>query len=421
MNSNGASRGVHAPSAAAAVAIATCPTCDSPIPKEKYDRILSISEARQKQFTEDQMEIQRERAKLAAERTTIASNAVAKEREKRQAETERAALHIERLQKKAEEQRASMARGHEKQMHLELQKREAQQKRLDREITAAQAKAKAEAAAGLLEAKRAVEGQQRAVVDELRAQLRTLQQRRRRDEEVMKQTVADLQRKAEARDRAHFGPEGEEDLLSALREEFPDDTVEHRGRGGDVLQTVLDGTKVVGPIIYEVKNTKSWQQKYLRQTKQAMETHGTRYGVLVTRALPAGTTGMCVIDGVIVAVPALAKHVVIVLREGMLAISRLRTSEEGKSAKTEALFNFLRGDEFRVAIQRVQEKVRDLRESLAREKSHHDGWWTSRETHYSAILRAATGIDARVADLLSGQGDREPAARAVIVKTLDTE
>jgi hypothetical protein len=218
------------------------------------------------------------------------------------------------------------------------------------------------------------------------------------------QTILALQAKAEARDQIHFGPEGEEALVQVLREQFPGDRIEHRGKGGDVLHTVLDGGRVAGVIVYECKKTKGWQPGYLRQTKTAMETHHTKYGVLVTRALPPRRQGMCVLGGVIVAVPAIAPQIVAVLRDGILTISRLRLSEEGKAAKTHQLFDYLRGQDFSTAIQRVQEKVNELRDSLNRERSHHNGWWNSREALYAAILREASGIDARVSDLL-GSGE----------------
>ena len=157
------------------------------------------------------------------------------------------------------------------------------------------------------------------MIEDLRSQLKTLDQRRRRDEDALRNTIADLQRKAEARDRAHLGPEGEEDVARVLHEQFPTDRIERRGKGGDILHTVLDGVKAIGTIVYEIKNTKAWQRDYLRQTKVAMEAHGTKNGVLVTRALPAGKTGMCVLSGVIVATPAVAAQVVAVLRDGLVA------------------------------------------------------------------------------------------------------
>jgi hypothetical protein len=296
---------------------ATCPACGSPITQEKFEKILRISEVREKELDEERAEAERERL-------------------------------------------------------------------------------------------RAVEEQNARVVEGLREQLKTLEERRHRDELALKETIGELQRKAEDKDRRHFGPEGEEELIRVLREQFPGDRIEHRGKGGDVLHVIIDGGHSAGVVVYEVKRTAGWQLAYLRQTKAAMEMHGTPYGVLVTRSLPAKASGMCVLGGVIVTEPAIATQVVAVLREGIVAIARLRLSEEGKAGKSAALFDYMRSQEFTTAIRRVQEKIAELRNGLAREKSLHDGWWRAREQHYGGILREAGGIDARVRELLDGDDDEAP-------------
>jgi hypothetical protein len=79
-----------------------------------------------------------------------------------------------------------------------------------------------------------------------------------------------------------------------------------------------------------------------------------------------------------------------------------------------------RGADFSSAIQRVQEKVKELTESLSRERSFHDGWWRTRDHGYAAILREASGIDARVHDLLEGRGvtplRAKPIKAAIVVR-----
>ena len=121
---------------------------------------------------------------------------------------------------------------------------------------------------------------------------------------------------------------------------------------------------------------------------------------------------MCVMGGVIVALPSIATQIATVVRDGLITVARLQVTEGGKASKMAALYDYLRSDEFATAIQRVRERIEDLRDSLARERAHHDGWWSRREQLYAGILREATGIDARVQDLLGG-GDVNPRAKAL--------
>lgn len=392
----------HTDSAAASGA-ARCPTCGSRLTRERYERILRITEARRKQLAAERAAVVREREAIARERTSIERGGAAVERAKWEREMGVAARKIKRLCADAVAGRKA-ALAHEKQVQTEIRKREALEKQLTRQLATVQAKTRAAVETRIRNASLAADERHQRAVARLQEQLRTLGERRRRDEEHWKHTVAELQQKAESRDRAHFGDEGEEDLVAGLRAAFPGDRIERRGKGGDVLHAVIDAGRVVGTILYENKNRSGWQRAYLRQTKDAMETHGTRYGVLVTRTMPAHRSGLCVIGGVIVVVPALATQVVAVLREGIVAIERLRLSEQGKETKAGALLEYVRSQEFAGAIHRVQEKVANLREALWRERSSHDGWWRAREQDYAAVLRAATGIDARVVELLGTNG-----------------
>jgi hypothetical protein len=392
---------------------AACPTCGAVLTQEKYESILRIDGARRKEVADERAMLEREREAIVNERANIATAAVEVERSKWDAEISRVQREGDRQRKQAEADLERLARAHGKELQAELRKRDAQERHLAREVAAA----KADSDARVRLATRTVKEHQRTMLDELRGQLRTVEQRRRRDEDALKRTIADLQRKAEDRDRAHFGPEGEEDLAKTLREQFCGDRVERRGRGGDVLHTVIDAGRDVATIVFEVKNTGGWQRDYLRQTQRAMELHRTRYGVVVTRTLPGKSIGMCVLSGVIIVVPTIAAQVVAVLRDGIVSISKLRLSENGRSAKAAALFDYLCGDEFHSAIQRVTEKIVELRESLSREKSHHDGWWSARENHYATILRAAAGIDARVGDLLGRRTDDPTRTRALTLRS----
>ena len=369
--------------------------------QDEYERILKIDQVRQKQLAEERAALELEREKLNHDRTKVVSTAVAAERSKWEAETSRAAVELGRLRKQGDVERERLSHAHERELQAETRKREVQEKRLVRELAAAQAKAKTEAEACIRETRQAVQKQQAQVIDDLRDQLKTLEQRRRRDEDTLRGTIADLQSKAEVRDKGHFGVEGEENLVRILREQFPGDRVEHHGKGGDVVHVVLDNGREAARIVFEVKKTRAWQAGYVRQTKTAMESRGTRYGILVSHALPARSSGISVVGGVVVVSPAIVANVVAIMRDGIITIARLRLSREGTEAKAAALLGYLRSDDFAVAIRRVQEKMGELRDALSRERSHHDGWWRSREQWYCAILRDVSEIDGRLRELLS--------------------
>ena len=240
--------------------------------------------------------------------------------------------------------------------------------------------------------------------DEARAKS---EERRQRENDTWRRKIEELQRHVEAKERIHFGPEGEDELEKILRRHFPADEIERRDRVGDVIQTIIENHEPCGKIVYECKRTSTWQVQYIRQLKQAMEAHETRFGVLVTRVLPQGYSGLCVKEGVIVATPHLAHHLVAILRDMLIELSRTQLSEKGKEQKTAEIYRYLRSEEFKNCLQAINSRIKELRDGLEREKSSHEGWWTRREQAYAAIARQTAGVTTRINEILSTAPKRQ--------------
>jgi hypothetical protein len=341
-----------------------CPTCGSSLTRERYERVLRIDGARRTELAH------------AKEELTARRRALDEEYKAKLARAESAArADARRLREELEHAKAAAAR--------------------KGKITSQERREIAQTAADRAEAR-------------LGSQLRRLQeerdrseQRRQREAESMKRQLAQLQQRAEARDRMHFGPEGEEELEAVLRRQFHGDDIQRRGRGGDILHTVIERGTACGLIVYECKRTADWKLDYVRQLKRAMESHATRWGLLVSRTLPPRQSGFCLVDGVVVIAPQLAQYFVRFLRGVIIELNRARLSEEGKASKVEEVYRYLRSDEFKGAMQGLAERTKELRTSLEREKSSHENWWTMREQSYNAIARHSSTVENRVHEILA--------------------
>lgn len=384
-----------------------CPTCGQAVTKEQLDRILKVDEARRRKLDDALADIERQRQEIEERRSNIAAAAVEEERTRWKAEKARADREIEKLERRVENEHQRLEREHQKALQQEAKKRDALDKRLAKAVASAEARANAEAEARVRAAVRAATEQRRAVVDDLRERVRTVEGRRRRDEEHLQKTISELKKKLEDRDRSHLGPEAEESLMDVLRGQFHEDHLEHRGQAGDILHRVIDRGRQVALIVYEIKNRATWSKDYLRQLRHDLERHGSSHGVLVTRAMPAGkSAGVALMGDVIVVVPALAAPVVSILRDGLVRISRLKASESEKEEKKAELYDFLRGDEFAGPMSRILAKIEELREEISRQKSSHEGSWRRQEDAHSAIFRAAAAITSRIQELLGRREDR---------------
>jgi len=375
-----------------------CPLCKSLLSRKVYEEVLRINEVRDQELARGREAIKEKLSELERDRERIAKRAADAERKKVTAEASKART---RLLGQIKQVQAIAAR--------DVKRLTSQVAQIRKTADAERRRAEREAAERIRAAERAAAEPHLRQVAKLNEQLAMAEERRHREVESLNRAVADLKQRTEAHDRAHFGPEGEEHLVVALKEAFPSDNIVHRGKGGDVIHTVVDAGQPFGKIVYECKKTSTWQVAYTRQLKKAMEGHETKYGLLVSRKLPRNGSGVCTSNRILVVEPHLAVQVASILREAIIALGRARVSDHGRAAKTDEVYKYLCSDEFANALARIDDKVGELRAALEKEKSSHDGWWRSREQHYGTILREASGIDARVKEILSGSPSRAAA------------
>ena len=361
-----------------------CPTCGAALSRARWEEVLQIAEAKEQALLAERDQLAAGLHRLAADRKKLTAD-------RKQLTAQRGKLQAQAL-KKAEARFAK------------------ERKQLEQERTAARAAGRKEAAA---EQRKALD-EAKAAVKALHKAQRTERSRHSRENTQLKAEVAKLQRKLDAQDGAgHFGPEGERDLYTALTRAFPSDVIEQKGRGGDVLHRVVERGAEVGVVVFEVKNTGQWATKYLRQLRADMERHGTRYGALVVRTLPAGERGMCIRDGVVVVTPPLARYVAAMLRTWLVRMAVLERAGRDTAGKAAQLVAYLRSDAFRTAMDAVAGRIETLRKDLDAEKATHQRMWRERAQSYADIALRAAGIDEQVRAILEGaeqeSGESAPA------------
>jgi hypothetical protein len=79
----------------------------------------------------------------------------------------------------------------------------------------------------------------------------------------------------------------EKTLLAKLTELFPRDKFEHLGKGGDIIQIVIEQGREIGRIVYECKKVKHFDKKHIEQAKEARRIRHADFAVLVTNAFPS--------------------------------------------------------------------------------------------------------------------------------------
>jgi hypothetical protein len=133
----------------------------------------------------------------------------------------------------------------------------------------------------------------------------------------------DLSRKLEKQSGEQHGSEAELDLFTNLRQAFPHDRIQRitRGvKGADILHEIVEGTAVVGRVVYESKNTTTWQQSFIAQAKKYQTQYKTPNLIVVSRVFPAKQKGFCIVRGIPVVATQMAIPLATVVEK---ALSRL--------------------------------------------------------------------------------------------------
>lgn len=212
-----------------------------------------------------------------------------------------------------------------------------------------------------------------------------------------------LKRQLERMTAADRGEFNEEEVLQRLRLTFREDDIERskRGvRGTDIFHRVRVGGSDAGLIIYECKDTLRWNNDFYAQCKRAGKTHGTSYVVLVSRAFPRNQKDLLTNDGVVVVHPSLLLHVAHIMRSMVAEIHRAGLTAQGQAQKTEELYRYLGGEDFRRTFGSLSIAARNLKDLLDKERDTHQRTWSRRETWYTEIGSVHSAIDERIRGII---------------------
>ena len=180
---------------------------------------------------------------------------------------------------------------------------------------------------------------------------------RERDEKEkdMRNQIEILKRKSEQGSQQLQGEVMELELEDNLSANFPEDNIKpiQKGvKGADIEQHVKDERgKECGIIIWESKRTKNWVKSWITKVKEDRSKVKGDIAVIVSQTLPADVDSFAMIEGVWVCKFNSAIILAAALRAGLLEVARTRVALAGKSKKSDAIYDYITGQEFRHIIE----------------------------------------------------------------------
>ncbi|MCI0393083.1 MAG: DUF2130 domain-containing protein [Acidobacteria bacterium] len=191
-------------------------------------------------------------------------------------------------------------------------------------------------------------------------------------------------------------------LLESLKKIFPDDRFAHPGKGGDIIQSVLEQGQVIGVIVYECKRVRTWNKGHIEQTCRARRQRKADYAVLVTNAFPSKKQYYFVENNVFVISPISIEPLVILLRESLVRMASLRLSYDDKAKSVKLVYDYLSGNEYANKIREIAGRLAEAQSGLQSEIEAHQRTWHRREDCYRHLVSDVLSIDGSLKKLIQG-------------------
>jgi len=162
------------------------------------------------------------------------------------------------------------------------------------------------------------------------------------------------------------------------------------------------------------KNVKvtGWSQKFVAQADKYCALYETPYVMIVSRAFPKKEKDFCVVHEIPIVCPSMAVALARVMREGIVAIGRLRLTGAGRDHKAHELLHYLVSDKFETRFKGIADSVDTLREQQKKERNWHENSWETQSSLHDRIDKNHREIDAQLETILRTKQPVAIAARA---------
>lgn len=201
--------------------------------------------------------------------------------------------------------------------------------------------------------------------------------------EDQKKLIDEMKRKAEQGSMQLQGEIQELALEEVLNQTFPFDKIEEvpKGvRGADCLQRVINNLQQdCGTIVYESKRTKAFANDWIDKLKQDQINSKADIAVIVTETMPKNMERFGEMNGVWVCGFHEVKSLAFILREMLIKMQTVKSTEENKGSKMELLYSYFTSTEFKQNIKRIVENYEAMTLQLDREKRAMQKLWKERE------------------------------------------
>jgi len=214
--------------------------------------------------------------------------------------------------------------------------------------------------------------------------------------ERYKKQVEDLSRKLESSSQQQIGESQELELEAFLNSQFIYDDIKPVPKGmsgADIIQTVkTQFGHECGKIIWESKRTKNWSDGWISKLKEDLREARADIPVIVSQALPEGVNNIGLKDGVWIVSFDSVYGATALIREQLIQLDRIKTTQVGKNQKMEAVYDYLCSPEFAQKMDGIIEAFKTMKNDLEMEKRAFQRQWSKREKQLENVIKNTAGM-----------------------------
>jgi hypothetical protein len=229
---------------------------------------------------------------------------------------------------------------------------------------------------------------------------------RERDQKIadLSKSIEELKRKSEQGSQERQGELLEGFLKDGLKQRFSDDLIEdvEKGRkGGDLIQTVHNAQRqVCGKILWESKNTKTWQNDWLNKARSNRLAANCQIAVIVSATLPKECSNISLLEDVWVCGIAYWPGLAQALRQGLLEVAFVKQAQLQQGDKMQYLYNYMASQGFRQRLEMILNAFERLQKQIQEEKRAMEKQWKEREKLLDIVIEQTAQFSGEVAGIM---------------------
>jgi len=196
--------------------------------------------------------------------------------------------------------------------------------------------------------------------------------------EKLTKQIEELAKQADKTPTDIKGEVGENNIKDLIKILYPNDNVEiipKKYGGADVIHTITEQNHKCGSILYECKNTDTFNKEWIDKVKKDSLEIKSDYNIIVTKTMPKDNNKTHNINNVWISNFYEIESVIKLLRDNIIKLDIAYNSNSNGSYKREELYKYVTSIEYNRKTEIILGKLNERRSKQEKKKKEFETYW----------------------------------------------